>query len=195
VGFMLKNGIESAFATPIYFAMIGNVQEVEKEFNAIKDKLDFYDTPEMWGRPQKLTTQNFEDDIIAIKNMQVIQKVIEDNLKIFLEAVNLPKKKYRMTSWVTSNSKGEYAPVHNHLHADISGVYYYETNEKDGSIFFVTPTLAMTNSIFTKFSDNIYVKPEVGKLLMFPGWLQHGVSTNTTESIRRSLAFNIYFEK
>jgi uncharacterized protein (TIGR02466 family) len=190
----LKNGIESVFATPIYFANIDNILEVKKEFEEVEKKLKFYDTPEMWGKPQKLTTINFEDDIIENKNMKVISQVIDENLKIFLDALNFPEKKYKMTSWITSNSKGEYAPVHNHLNADISGVYYYQTNEKDGSIFFVTPTLAMTNSIFTKFSDNIYVKPEEGKLLMFPGWLQHGVSANTTDSIRRSLAFNIYFE-
>jgi uncharacterized protein (TIGR02466 family) len=192
---MLNNGIQSVFATPIYFAMIENAREVKEEFNDIKDKLNFYDTPEMWGKPQKLTTQNFEDDIVKDKNMEIISKVIDDNLKLFLNGLDLPNRKYKMTSWITSNSKGEYSPVHNHLSADISGVYYYQTNEKDGSIFFVTPTLAMTNSMFTKFSDNIYVKPEEGKLLMFPGWLQHGVSTNTTDYARSSLAFNIFFEK
>ena len=193
--FRLKNGIESVFATPIYFAMIENVNDVKKEYEEIKGNLIFFDTPEMWGRPQKLTTQNFEDNIIENKNMKIVRKAIDNHLKIFLEALNIPEKKYRTTSWITSNSKGEYAPVHNHLDADISGVYYYQTNEKDGSIFFLTPNLAMTNSIFTKFSENIYVKPEEGKLLMFPGWLQHGVATNITDSIRSSLAFNIYFEK
>ena len=195
MGCRLKNGIERVFATPIYFASINNVIDVKKEFDEVKNKLTFFDTPEMWGRPQKLTTQNFEDDIIENKNMKVIGKVIDENLKIFLDAINFPEKKYRTTSWITSNSKGEYSPVHNHLNADISGVYYYQSNEKDGSIFFVTPTLAMTNSIFTKFSENIYVKPEEGKLLMFPGWLQHGVTTNMTDSDRISLAFNIYFEE
>lgn len=134
--YTLKNGIESVFATPIYFAMIDNATEVKKEFNKLKDELKFFDTPEMWGRPQKLTTQNFEDDIIQAKNMETISKVIDDHLIIFLDALNFPKKNYKMTSWITSNSKGEYSPVHNHLNADISGVYYYQTNEKDGSIFF-----------------------------------------------------------
>lgn len=191
----MKNGIESAFATPIYFAWVDNIQELKTEFNQVKKDLDFFDTPEMWGKPQKLTTQNFEDDIIEQKKLRIIGKAIDDHLKLFMDALGFPKKQYRMTSWITSNSKGEYAPVHNHLNADISGVYYYQTNERDGSIFFVTPTLAMTNSIFTKFSDNIYVKPEEGKLIMFPGWLQHGVSANTTDSTRVSLAFNIYFER
>ena len=191
----MKNGIESAFATPIYFAWVDNIQDLKTEFNQVEKDLDFFDTPEMWGKPQKLTTQNFEDDIIEQKKLRVIGKAIDDHLKLFMDALGFPKKQYRMTSWITSNSKGEYAPVHNHLNADISGVYYYQTNERDGSIFFVTPALAMTNSIFTKFSDNIYVKPEEGKLIMFPGWLQHGVSANTTDSTRVSLAFNIYFDR
>ena len=104
----MKNGIESVFATPIYFAMIDNLDQVKKEFNEIKHELNYYDTPEMWGRPQKLTTQNFEDNIIENKKLNVINKVIDDNLKIFLQAINFPEKKYRVTSWITLNKKGHY---------------------------------------------------------------------------------------
>lgn len=127
--------------------------------------------------------------------MKEIKKVIDIHISQFLSSLKIPKYDYKMTSWITSFDKGEYAPVHNHLNADISGVYYYETNEKDGNIYFVTPSLAMTSSIFSKLADNFHVTPEEGKLLLFPGWLQHGVSTNTTSGNRKSLAFNIYFKK
>ena len=35
--------------------------------------------------------------------------------------------------------------------------------------------------------------PQVGKMILFPGWLQHGVNVNNTDNIRMSLAFNIHF--
>jgi len=183
------------FATPIYFAILENIKEVKEEFDQIKEKINFYDTPEMWGKPQKLTTKNFEDNVIGENNMKLIKEVIDINVKLFLETLNLPYHEYILTSWITSNDRGEYSPVHNHLTADISGVYYYETNGQDGNIFFVTPCLAITASIFNKVSENYYVPPEEGKLILFPGWLQHGVTTNTTSSNRKSLAFNIYFKK
>ena len=191
----MKNNMLGIFATPIYFAMVENVKEIKEEFNQIIKNLHFYDTPEMWGKPHKLTTKNFEDNIIQENNMEVIKKVIDINIRLFLEMLKLPYQEYLLTSWITSYDKGEYAPVHNHLNADISGVYYYETNGKDGDIFFVTPCLVITASMFNKVSENYYVPPEEGKLLLFPGWLQHGVATNTTSSNRKSLAFNIYFRK
>ena len=192
----MKNSIQGLFAVPVYFAMIENVEEIADEFRTVIDKLRFFDTPQAWGNPQKLTTQSFEDNVIDENNMKIIKNVIDENLKLFLSGLNLIPQKldYRLTSWITSNDKGDYSPVHNHLKADISGVYYYQTNGEDGSIFFVTPTLAMTNSVFSKLADNFHVKPEVGKLLLFPGWLQHGVATNTSNNNRKSLAFNIYFQ-
>jgi len=191
----MKNSIQGLFATPVYFSKIDNVDELKDEFNTVMNDFHFYETPEMWGMPHKITTLNFEDNIIEKHNMMKIKRVIDDNLKLFLDSVKVPNYPYFMTAWISSYDKGEYAPVHNHLNADLSGVYYYETNQSDGNIFFVTPSLVMTSSIFHKLSDNFHVTPEEGKLLIFPGWLQHGVTTNTTAHNRKSLAFNIYFKR
>lgn len=70
----MKNSIQGLFAVPVYFAMIENVEEVADEFRVVIDKLRFYDTPQAWGNPQKLTTQNFEDNVIDENNMKVIKK-------------------------------------------------------------------------------------------------------------------------
>jgi len=187
--------IESLFSTPLYCTIVENREKIQDEFFEVVNKLHFYDTHEMWGNPQKLTTRDFSDNVIEELNMSIVKKLIDDHLNIYLFNLGFqPKKIYKLTSWITSNSYGDHAPVHNHLDADISGVYYYQSNTKDGNIFFVTPALVMTNSVFGSLNNNYYISPEVGKLLMFPGWLQHGVSTNRTESNRKSLAFNIYFE-
>ena len=189
----MKHAVEGIFATPIYCAYIENSQQLYTEYLSIADKLCFFDTPEIWGNPQKLTTRDFKDNIVQTHNMQIFKEMIDQNLGFYLNKLGFSSKKYdyKLTSWITYNEKGDYSPVHNHLDADISGVYYYQTNGNDGNIFFLTPALVMTNSIFSKFADNYHIKPEVGKLLMFPGWLQHGVSTNRTQSHRKSLAFNI----
>jgi uncharacterized protein (TIGR02466 family) len=36
------------------------------------------------------------------------------------------------------------------------------------------------------------VKPAVGKLLLFPGWLEHSVEKNKTDDIRISISFNLH---
>ena len=36
--------------------------------------------------------------------------------------------------------------------------------------------------------------PKEGKILLFPGWLEHGVKTNLTDNVRMSLSFNVYFK-
>ncbi|MBT8563619.1 hypothetical protein G6678_09030 [Polynucleobacter paneuropaeus] len=190
-------GVEGLFRTPIYFAMLDNKDEIKEEFVAVANKLSFHDAPDSWGKPLKLTTKNFQENIIEINNMTAMRSAINQNLVNFLEILQLPFKlsEYRMTSWVTSADRGNYSPVHNHYDADISGVYYYETNEKDGDIFFLSPNLAMSNSIFRSFGENFHIKPAQGKMIMFPGWLQHGVTANTTDHNRKSLAFNIYFKR
>ena len=191
----MSYGVEGIFCTPIYCAQLENqkIQELNVEFLSVFKKLTFHNTPDEWGNPQKLTTINFKDNIIEEFDMEIFQKMIDDNIMLFMNKLGFANKSinYKLTSWITSNDFGDYAPVHNHLDADISGVYYYQTNGNDGNIFFLTPALVMTSSIFSKFANNYHIKPEVGKLIMFPGWLQHGVTTNRTQSNRKSLAFNI----
>ena len=79
----MKNGIQGLFPTPIYFAMVDNVLELKDEFNRVSQSFHFYDTPDMWGKPHKLTTQNFEDNIIEIKQMKVINKVVDTQITSF----------------------------------------------------------------------------------------------------------------
>ena len=38
------------------------------------------------------------------------------------------------------------------------------------------------------------VNPTEGELILFPGWLDHGVQTNDTDDERVSVSFNIRFE-
>jgi uncharacterized protein (TIGR02466 family) len=76
--------------------------------------------------------------------------------------------------------------------AEISGVYYYQTNGKDGDICFINPFNAARYFDFGRVSsrsNNIYT-PTVGRLLLFPSYVQHKVRPNKTDNTRISLAFN-----
>ena len=67
----MKNGIQGLFSTPIYFAMMDNILELKNEFNRVSLNLKFYETPEMWGKPHKLTTKDFEDNIIEFNQRRI----------------------------------------------------------------------------------------------------------------------------
>jgi uncharacterized protein (TIGR02466 family) len=93
---------------------------------------------------------------------------------------------------MTLNELGSYAVMHDHGSSDISGVYYYKTNEQDGNLFFQTPNkLLSSNFLFKSIPSIVEYTPKVGKIVLFPGWLNHGVHTNTTDNERVSISFNI----
>ena len=65
---------------------------------------------------------------------------------------------------------------------------------RDGDLFFEDPRPSSCTSIATNnLANRIRYTPQVGKLVLFPGWLPHGIMTNTTDNKRVSLSFNISF--
>jgi len=75
----------------------------------------------------------------------------------------------------------------------ISGTYYYQTSGDDGDIVFRTPNPFVELELFPLGGtvDKLYnIKPKVGKIVLFPGWLSHKVESNITDNDRISISFN-----
>ena len=94
---------------------------------------------------------------------------------------------------MTLTEPGQYAHTHDHGAADLSGVYYFKTNGNDGDLYFDSPVAQLKSSFVFNKSSRVFYKPKIGKLILFPGWLSHGVFQNTTTENRVSVSFNIYF--
>jgi uncharacterized protein (TIGR02466 family) len=93
---------------------------------------------------------------------------------------------------MTLNKTGMFSHPHDHGSFDISGVYYVDTTGEDGNLYFLNPNKMMKCSKITENYEQMhFFKPEVGRLFLFPSWLDHGVSENKTKSDRISLSFNI----
>jgi len=124
-----------------------------------------------------------------------VKKIIDHHLRVYCSELNFPIRDYELNTWFSLFKKGNYAHIHNHGLADISGVYYYKTNGKDGKIFFESPNPHFDTSrcYFWKGYRREY-DPEEGHILLFPSWLRHGVETNQTDDVRISLSFNIKFK-
>lgn len=106
------------------------------------------------------------------------------------------KLEYDRKSWINTFKKNSYAHIHSHSLADISGVYYFQTTGNDGTLFFETPVRESTcTDAWVQLSNRIPVPAKVGKMVLFPGWINHGVSQNFTDNDRISISWNINFKK
>ena len=84
--------------------------------------------------------------------------------------------------WFNAASPGERTGVHDHAHlSKLSAVAYLQAEENSGDLFFQ----------MSGFKD-LFIKPEVGKMVIFPPNLRHGVHENKTTQERISFAFNLF---
>ena len=95
---------------------------------------------------------------------------------------------------MTLFEKGDYAHIHDHKDTDYSGVYYFCKEPKAKDFFFESPVVGAKASA-PYFGARIYPPTETGHLMLFPGWLPHGVDRIATDGQRYSLSFNIEFQK
>lgn len=118
----------------------------------------------------------------------------------FSEEVLEVKTKFIITtSWYTKCSKGTSSHFHNHKNSFYSGILYFDEYDSDsGGIEFYTPLEAhkcmmMESNTFDIYNSNsMLFKPNTGKLILFPSYIQHRIHTHESSKDRYSLAFNIH---
>lgn len=194
---MQTPNIAELFPTPVYVNKIigSELNEIQDEIKQCIPRINFDKALNEWGKTVQVTS--IFEDIIENQNLFHFKRMLFQNIEMYCNSVRFPTRPIReKVSWITKNSKYGYTHVHNHTGCDISGCYYYQTNEKDGDIFFINPCLAASSSYFlSNLPSNISQYPSVGTLILFPGYLLHGVKTNETNEDRISLAFSILFER
>jgi len=119
-----------------------------------------------------------------------------DNLKteIFkLTGMMYPYYNFTLSeSWFNFSYKNNFQFDHTHGTEKLSGVYYYQTNGQDGDIKFTTPNIYEKLRLgLSRGTETVSGQPKVGRLLIFPGYLEHRVEPNLTDSERISLTFNL----
>lgn len=200
------NKVLNLYATPIYEGQVNSFlfNDIQKEFQKTFDDLksnNKFACPDGWGDSQLLSDTTFTRNLIADYNLELFNQELELHIKSYLQAIGSDvgtsrSPEYKIVSWMTLNGNRSYAHTHNHYDADISGCYYFKTTGEDGSIFFTTPNKVLSTSYcFRHYHTRATFKPSPGMILLFPGWLEHGVQTNNTDNERISIAFNIYFKR
>jgi len=105
--------------------------------------------------------------------------------------------------WVNINPRYASNRHHTHPHALWSGVYYVQTPDNCGLLYFNDPR--PQTQVLTPYFDpqrrpmetwnEVYYQPQAGRLIFFPAWLVHAVQPNLTEEKdeageRISISFN-----
>jgi hypothetical protein len=81
-------------------------------------------------------------------------------------------------AWVTINKRGDYNQEHFHAGWFFSAVYYVEAPEDCGDF------------VAKYASEEIRIKPEEGKLLIFPSFVLHSVEPSNSDQDRISIALD-----
>jgi uncharacterized protein (TIGR02466 family) len=104
---------------------------------------------------------------------------------------------WTISAWANVNRSGDFNKLHSHWGATWSGVYYVDPGHIDGDkegtpIYLSDPAPARTNTFFPKLlPSNISIRPVPGLMILFPGYLQHGVQPHRGDRPRISVTFNV----
>ena len=132
----------------------------------------------------------------------LVDAVADRFRKLHLEFDFEPSIEQTITNvWINLNSNDVIGSPHAHQVAMFSAVYYPKASAGAGNLEFMTPIAAnryaIPDGIRTRMnafnSDTWSVKPETGKLVIFPSWLYHYVRGNTDGQDRISIAINSRF--
>tara|TARA_B100000482_G_scaffold188001_1_gene167318 strand:- start:1713 stop:2339 length:627 start_codon:yes stop_codon:yes gene_type:complete len=188
------------FPIPIYCNKVNDdkFDGLQEELKTVVDKLEF-SQQENWSRDtHELNKDPFSRNLIEEYQLEKFKEFITISVNDYLKkATNFDWFPFVIEScWVTKTKKGHYAHEHHHGHADLSGVYYFNTNGEDGRLQFDNIHSIMSgNFIFGNMNSKIVAPLETGLLMLWPGPLKHGTQTNDTDNERISFSFNILIAK
>jgi uncharacterized protein (TIGR02466 family) len=191
--------IHNLFSTPIYEyqGTIDDTFLVQKEIKTILPTIvdtDTFENPPGWNDGVK-TNIKARFNTISDFQMNNLAAYIEFHVRKYVSIIDAwePMPTKLAHSWINIIDEHNNQDWHQHQDALISGTYYYQTSGDDGDIVFRTPNQFVELEMFPLGSavNKFYnVKPKVGKIVLFPGWLTHKVEENKSDSKRISISFN-----
>ena len=129
-----------------------------------------------------------------------LEKVLDKHVAAFCKDLgfDLQGKKLKCGSfWINILAQGGMHASHIHPHSVISGTTYVAMPKGTSALKLEDPRLAMmmTAPLRSKKAPQelqsfVYVKPEVGEVLLWESWLRHEVPMNMAEEERISVSFN-----
>ena len=101
-----------------------------------------------------------------------------------------------MHSWANINPPGGFITAHTHSPAPLAASFYVNATPEMGNLFLEHPLVTLLshqpyNTGYLGYSNKQEVEVLSGKLVMFPGYINHWTGKNPTSETRMGLAFHI----
>ncbi len=191
------------FPIPVYSGKADGdeYENIQKELDEVYDDLEFRQNPDWTNDTHDLSVgksgKMFGDCILTQYKCKKMLEFIDKSITLYLNDIRAaePRNYKILESWLTRTKKGKYAHLHDHNLCDISGVYYYKTNGKDGNIMFPNYLRQFgSNYVIGQIANSISsFRLEQGVIGLWPSMFMHNTEPNTTDNDRVSVSFNIKF--
>jgi uncharacterized protein (TIGR02466 family) len=196
------------FVTPLYRAKLNDLAKKKVNYEELRDTCiaiaEDDEAGQEWcereGYPGYTSYASLDDLPWRAPIFGDLEKALDKHVAAFCEALgfDLQGKKLKCNAfWINILPEGGTHSSHIHPHSVISGTTYVQMPEGTSALKLEDPRLAMMMMSPLRRKDApqelqpfVYVKPEVGEMLLWESWLRHEVPMNMSEEERISVSFN-----
>ena len=184
----MKEELLQIFPTPLL--IVPYEQSIDKELSYLKT---------ISYRKQQQNGNFRSDDSYLLRNEEFknIKNFLKESMDKFTTNVLNTKQRLVITQcWANRNPKGSQHHEHVHPNSIISGVMYFQINEKLPPISFTKDRqdgMKLNPEKYNHMNSETFMLPcKPGELILFPSSLRHSVPTNHGEEDRISVSFNTF---
>ena len=200
--------ITSLFVTRLYRARLNDLARKKVDYEELRDSCeaiaDDDEAGQAWceaqGYPGYTSYASLNDLPWRFPIFGDIEKALDKHVAAFCDDLgfDLGGKKLKCNAlWINILPEGGTHASHIHPHSVISGTTYVAMPEGTSALKLEDPRLPMMMMAPVTRKDApealqrfVYVKPQVGDVLLWESWLRHEVPMNMSEDDRISVSFN-----
>ena len=171
-----------AWSTATAFELHTLAQEFEANLERIHTACDTVEATD-YAQP-RVTSEFRTQDILTHLELAHCESMIDRAVKQYH-----PHAK-RAKSWIGILHTGMGHPPHSHAPAICSGTLYLSTSTQGGELEFHTPNPYTRAGYFPYNQTRVQRKPQMGDIGVWPGWLEHSVTPNTSKQSRYAISFD-----
>ena len=194
----------SLFVTPLYQSRLSeDIDPVEMEaacLSIAEDDEAGQDWCEENEFPGYTSYASLTDLPWRFPIFEEVRKALDTHVASFVEELHFDLDDKPLTLediWINILPEGGIHTAHIHPHSVISGTTYVAMPEGTSALKLEDPRLQMMMASPPRRKDApeelqpfIYVKPQVGDVLLWESWLRHEVPMNMADAERISVSFN-----
>jgi uncharacterized protein (TIGR02466 family) len=200
--------ISSLFVTRLYRAKLSELGKKKIDYAELKASCEAIaeddEAGQQWcednGYPGYTSYASLNDLPWRFPIFADLEKALDKHVAAFVKDLgfDLGDKKLKCGSfWINILPEGGMHASHIHPHSVISGTTYVSMPKGASALKLEDPRLPMmmhaplrTRKAGQELQSFVYVKPEVGEVLLWESWLRHEVPMNMSEEERISVSFN-----